>query len=113
MRAAAAEAARERERLQPSSEPSPVHHHPHAHGANGAAAAAAGTVVAAAGPPQGLKDERARTVERLHALYESGLVVTTPFLPAAQAQPLALLAPLSSISHLGAPPGGSQDDGVL
>jgi hypothetical protein len=44
----------------------------------------------AAPPP---KDERARAKERLHGLYEGGLVVTTPFLRAANAQPLALLGP--------------------
>ncbi|KAF5841906.1 hypothetical protein DUNSADRAFT_10343 [Dunaliella salina] len=44
----------------------------------------------AAPPP---KDERARTKERLRGLFEGGLVVTAPFLRAAQAQPLALLGP--------------------
>eukprot|EP00200_Dunaliella_tertiolecta_P007941 CAMPEP_0202376780 /NCGR_PEP_ID=MMETSP1127-20130417/7194_1 /ASSEMBLY_ACC=CAM_ASM_000462 /TAXON_ID=3047 /ORGANISM="Dunaliella tertiolecta, Strain CCMP1320" /LENGTH=687 /DNA_ID=CAMNT_0048974661 /DNA_START=146 /DNA_END=2209 /DNA_ORIENTATION=- len=44
----------------------------------------------AAPPP---KDERARTKERLRGIYEGGLVVTAPFLRAAQAQPLALLGP--------------------
>lgn len=44
----------------------------------------------AAPPP---KSERERVKERLHALYEGGLVVTAPFLQATQAQPLSLLAP--------------------
>lgn len=48
---------------------------------------------APAGPRAG--SERERTRERLHALYEGGLVVTVPFLQAAHAQPLAMLQPLN------------------
>ncbi len=85
VRAAAADAQRERDRAQPS--PSAAHGSPPLPHHQAATALPHQPTV---------KDEHARTVERLHALYESGLVVTTPFLPALHAQPAALLTPLTT-----------------
>eukprot|EP00798_Chlamydomonas_sp_ICE-L_P007550 gene7550-699_t len=53
----------------------------------------AGPAVSTAPPPVKVKTEEERSLGRIFAAYEGGLVVPTPFLSAAHAQPLALLDP--------------------
>ena len=53
----------------------------------------AGPVMVAPSP----ECEREKTRERLAAVFDSGLVVATPLLPAAHTQPLALLVPLTAL----------------
>jgi hypothetical protein len=94
VRAAAAQAARERVvALPPAPDLSPLRSRQGGRGSGGGGGGASGPAASPAAPP---KDERARTLERLHALYEGGLVVAAPFLKAAHAQPLALLNPYQS-----------------